>query len=251
MTKKPFKDAGRRAWIYAERIFKSKDFKADAAKYRDAFGIPEQGFTEHADISQWYAILYHNSVEQVPPEKVPTLRNIKRRLQDYGEVPFEDLNVFNSSPDIYILDAWFKMEDIRHKYGIPPRWRSALLKILLTNSIDGIGLPVGVAVTKRFNGLFYYEELMVIVDKFTRKKDYDEAWKVIKEMQKDLFANETKWIKTSPSYKKYKKAADLRKQGKTYTQIGDELGITSGEAKIYETRYRNRIGINSKRTRYL
>ena len=250
MKNKATNNAGKRSWMFALRVFNSEDFKKDTTEFRKKFDIPVDGFASYSASGQWFTELYHDTVDHVPKEKLSDLRTMARRFRQYGEIHLDDSNKFQNDRKLRILDAWFSLEDIRHKYAIPPRWSKGVLTVLLTNSTDGVYLSAGVAVGKKYNGLFYNEELEVRIDRFTRKRDLDEAWKVIEEMQKTLWGAEVR-VKETKSFKKYGQAANLRKQGLTYQQIGDEFGITSGEAKIWESRYYRAIGVNSKRTRYL
>lgn len=243
-------DAGKRSWVFARRLFNSTDFKKDAAKFRKKFSIPTIGFASYQEAGSWFTNLYYDTIGVVPEEKLSDLRTMARRFRQYGKIYVEDSSKFQNDRKLHILDAWFSQEDIRHKFAIPPRWSKGMLTVLLTSSLDGVYLPAGVAVVKKYNGMFYNEEIEVRIDRFTRKRDLDEAWKVIEKMQKTLWGAEVR-VKEAKSFKKYERAAVLRKKGLTYTQIGDELAITSGEAKIWESRYYKAIGVNSKRVRYL
>lgn len=251
MKNKAIENAGKRSWLFALRVFDSDDFKQEAAKFRKKFNVPKLGFKSYAETGPWFTELYFDSVDAVPKEKSSDLRTIARRFRQYGEIHMDDSNKFENDRKIKILDAWFSLDDIRHKFALPPRWSKGVLTILLTNSTEKVYLSAGVAVGKKYNSKFYNEELEVRIDRFTRKRDLDEAWKVIEKMQKTLWGADLDRVKEVKSLKKYESAAKLRKKGLTYQQIGDELGITSGEAKNWETRYKKAIGINSKRVRFL
>lgn len=251
MKNKAIEDAGKRSWVFALRVFESEEFKKDAINFRDKFNVPKEGFKNYSEAGPWFIELYFDTVDAVPKEKSSDLRTMEQRFRQHGEIHLDDSNKFENDRKLRLLDAWFSLEDIRHRYAIPPRWSKGVLTVLLTNSTEKVYLPAGVAVGKKYNGLFYNEELEVIVDRFTSKKDFEEAWKVVKQMQKSLWGGETK-VKASKSYEKYKKAADLRNiDGWKDRDIANELGISPSEVSIYIDRYYKRIGFNSKRTRFL
>jgi len=250
MKHKTIEDAGKRSWMFALRVFNSKDFKKDASQFRKKFNIPIAGFKDYSDAGVWFTELYYDSLDKVTANKHSTFKTAMQRFRDHGELIFDDLNSFQNYRKLKIVDAWFSFEDIRHKYAIPPRWRKGVLTVLLTNSTDNVYLSAGVSVGKKYNGNFYNEELEIRVDRFTRKRDLDEAWKVIENMQETLWGAEVR-VKEVKEFKKYERAASLRKKGLTFQKIGDEFGITSSEAKNWESRYYKAIGVNSKRARYL
>lgn len=251
MKNKAVEISGKRAWLFASRVFGTEDFKADASNYRKTFNIPKSYFKSYSDASHWFTELYFDTIDTVPPEKQSDLKTIHRSFRDNGNIPIEYTNELENDRKYKILEAWFALEDIRHKYAFPPRWSKGVLTVLLTNKTSGVYLPAGVSVIKAINGLFYEEEIEVRADRFTRKKDFDEAWKVVKQMQKSLWGSEAR-VKQSKSFSKYKRAADMKNIEKLPDKkIAEELAISPSEVPIYIARYYQRIGVNSKRTRYL
>lgn len=241
-------DAGKRAWIFGKRVFNSPFFNSDVSKYRTKFGIriSKGSVTDH----EWFTQLYLDSLEQIDSKDRSVLKRMVDQFRRHSDIHREDLNRLLNNKRIKIIEAWYDLEDMRSKYAIPPRWRHGMITYLLTDNIDKVGLPASVSMNAGFNGFFYRDEIILRLDRFTRREDLMEMWKAIEAKQRRLWGGDVR-VANVKTFKKLEKAALLRKEGKTYKEIGEALDCTSGDARNYEMRYYRSIGIDNKRVRSL
>ncbi len=219
-------------------------FQADVADIRKKWKIPENGLKPGNEILRWSQKL-GSDTDDFYKIKWPKYRSELDALRKKNYFEFEKrqeeinllapINAFNQ--DYY---------NIIIKYNLPPKWKEGIKTYILSGEER---MFIGPVIHKQFDKDTQQDLLFIQIDDDTTKEDIVNMWHLVKIHQKGLVYRKQDKYQPIPNYERYKRAYDLKQEGKKAKEIADIMGTFDkplSENDIYEyiRQYKQISGIN-------
>jgi len=237
------------------------DFRREITRLREKWNIPPEGFgKDDKGLGRWKKRLQKISWEKrKSPEFLEKLYRLdeRRKALEESQNP-NDFMAFRLMPDSYkrlyltIPLNGFRNDvvKLRSKFKLPNSWETELRMSLLVggnpSAVSVISYDRNIQLTR--NKDTGEPELWLRIYGNTALEDIKDMWPLIKCWQEELLDYEEGRFKEKPYRDRDRKIYELRKEGKSYSEIvwamKEEEGWTIGEdhARQIVKRYKKSIG---------
>ncbi|MFH1792693.1 MAG: hypothetical protein ABH819_03615 [Patescibacteria group bacterium] len=244
-----FKKLTVRAKQRAKLLIARPDFQDDVLAIRNKFKIPPSGFTDDDTNQKWHHEFYQSD-DNYFKEAWPKARGIIIQLKKEGKLKkAEELQKeFNNEAPINIFRI--RIKKLLKKYKLPLEWKESVRRYILFNNIDSMWLPGNVTINEKVDQDTNLIKLSIGIDDSTTIEDIKKSWGTIKFHQKRLHSYKHDKFQPIKNFDRDKEAYDLKKSGKTYSEIAEILSKKFNKIYGYEDvgsfikRHKQKTGIN-------
>lgn len=215
---------------------------------RFKWNIPKDGIKTQENLDLWYRDL-DLKTQSYFDEILPTKRQEIIQAKESGDFANsrkiqDDFNK-NVPRNAFLND----IKGLIREQELSPRWLDSIKRYLLLNDPENIGIFIGPIISKNIDMEFGAETISIEIDATTTLRDIKAIWPEIKVMQSNLSYSKQKKFQPLRKFNRNKKAYDLHKRGKKYSEIavilskGKKFVGEEDVAKMIE-RYKKTVDIN-------